>query len=108
MFWDNHGPNDGFFESLDALLEWHEDEAEDDINPLPNYVFTCREIPFRGLDASDLIECCTEDSFDGAYEQVDGHAELQAACAAFNAANAHLVTYEPDWKKAVAVPREDP
>lgn len=108
VYWDGHGTNDGFFESLDELLDWHADEVDDheDAAPLPEFVFCCRTIPFRKVDVGDIKERCVEDSFDGAEAQLQGLTELAAALEAFNAANVLLVSYEPDWKRVVRVPLE--
>lgn len=105
VFWGGHGMNEGYFENLEALHEWHEEQIADGekVSPLPEFVHVCKTEPFRGLDIDDLIERCTEDSFDGAADQITGREELEAACKAFNAANVGLVSYTPDWGRVVRV-----
>ena len=37
--------------------------------------------------------------------EVEGTTELEAALKVFNAKNAHLVTYEPDYKRVIMLPK---
>lgn len=106
VWWGNCGPQDGYFRDMDELLDYfevHETPAED----RPEWVFCSRAIPFPGADAGRICERITEDMFEGASEQLEGVAELEAACRAFNAANAGLISYEPDYKRVVRVPTVD-
>jgi hypothetical protein len=105
VYWEGFGSKDGFFYSLNDLLEWHADERHfrSDCPVLPEFVFCCKPIPFCKADIEDIIERCTEDSFEDAADQIEGRKELEAALEAFNAANVGLVSYEPDWKHAVRV-----
>jgi hypothetical protein len=105
VYWDAANHNDGYFNSLGQLLDWHEEQVADGETapPLPEFVFVCRATPACTLDADDLIERATEDAFEDAADQVQGREELAAACAAFNEANAGLLSYTPDFKRAVRV-----
>jgi hypothetical protein len=104
VFWDGLGDNDGFFQHLDGLLEWWEDEEHAEGDELPAYIFCCKTIPFRKADVDEVIERCTEDTFEDAADQIEGKDELALALEAFNTANVGLVSYEPDWKRMVKVP----
>lgn len=97
------GWNDGYFESLEHLTEWLEDD--DSGSDRPEYVFTCVVIPFRKYDVAHIIEAVCEELYDDAADDLAGVPELSAAIDAFNAANSHLVTYSPNWNLMVKVPK---
>ena len=92
---------DGYSPSLDALAEEIEDDCE---KPRPSYAWACKEEPFNKLDPEDCFERVCDDSFDGAYDQLSGTEELKQAVDAFNAANAGLVSYAPDFTRVVLLP----
>lgn len=107
VFLDGAGSHDGYFQSMDELLEWAEDSDGDDepeLN-LPEFVHTCIERPFRVVDVSHIVERFSADSFEEIDEHLIGLNELEAALDAFNAANRHLVSYDPDYRRKVRVPR---
>lgn len=92
---------DGYLSSLDELLdEIADDGAEKD---RPSYAWACKEQPFNKLDAEECFERVTDDSFEGAYDQLSGMDELRAAVDAFNAANVGLISYVPDYSRVVLV-----
>lgn len=102
VYWEGRGWKDGYFDSLEELHEWYDDQDEEFRPELPLWVFVCKKVPFDGLDVSRLIEMCTEDSFEDAAGRLSGIPELTTAIEAFNKANVGLVSYTPDFKYAVA------
>lgn len=58
--WSDHGPNEGYFASVDDLLTYCEDEG----CTLPAYVWGCSELPFH-MSAERAIE----DALDEHYEE---------------------------------------
>lgn len=103
VYWRNWGTRDGFFESVEALLEWHGDHLQDadQPDPLPEFIFTCDEIPFPKFTTDGIVET-VEDEL-GREDEPDGLDELQAALDAFTAANAGRKSYTPNYGRAVRV-----
>ena len=104
VYQDGAGQQDGFFPSMEDFLTWLEERDDEEGTDWPQYVHVCEEIPFDAVDPSDVYERCTENSFDEASDQLQGLEEFEAACAAFNEANKGLVSFTPDYKRAVRVP----
>lgn len=102
--WVYHG--DRFFESLEDLVD-HLDCWGTEPEDWPAFVYVCKEVPFPGLRLHRAVESLCEDLFDDAYDHLVGLEKLWAAEKEFNAANAHLVSYEPDYTRAVKVPRPE-
>jgi hypothetical protein len=97
------GHNVGFFESLQELLDFCQDESE----PMPEYCWACNAIPFAVTDIEDILQNIEEngyDDFDG--EDCKGIPELKAAINVFNQANSDILKYEPDYKLAILIPEE--
>lgn len=100
----SHGYNDGFFRDIDELDDWPADEAEEDgTQPdRPEYVWTCDDQCFCQLDYCSIIEHATQEAYeDWDSRTIAGQAELKAAIATFNAANAHHATWHPNYKRAL-------
>lgn len=111
------GYRDGYFGSVGELMDHVSDERPDDeelskmtdeekeeIPALPAYAWTCDEIRFAHLDIQSVLDLIT-DSGD-AYEDFDsgdlkGVTELKAALDAFNKANSGIVSYFPNYERAV-------
>lgn len=98
---DGYGSQDGYFDSVEALIEWCDDE---EVNR-PKYAWTCKEIHFVNVNADSIYD----DIMDAAYEDFDaddlgGTVELEAAIEAFNIENAGLVSYTPNYALAVLIP----
>jgi hypothetical protein len=64
----------------------------------------CKQSKRFHVDVGDIIENATTDMFEDATDHVKGLEEFEAACDALNKANAHLVSWEPDYKRMVRVP----
>jgi hypothetical protein len=103
VFCDGMDYNNGFFEGIAEFLDFCEDESEPGVgHNLPEYVWTCKANHFVKVDCGDI----TERMADSAYEDWDpddlnGIPELTSALAAFVAANKDVVSYAPDYTKAV-------
>ncbi len=104
VYMAGYGYDDGFFTSMEEFVQQMIDQEGDDI---PEFVFTCVQRPFRKADIDDVIERCTEESFEGAADQLDGVKELEVAIASFNEANKGMVSYEPDFTRKIRVPLEE-
>lgn len=97
---------DRYFPTVEDLVE-HLECRGVPVADWPERVHACVEVPFAGLDAEDLVEDVTDGAYEGMADDLHGVAELTAAVEAFNAANKHLVSYEPDYTRAVPVPRPE-
>jgi hypothetical protein len=103
VYAEGFGCNDGFFDSLGTMVE----ELEDNTPPeeWPEYAFICNEQPFGGIDLTSVLESCTDDMYEDAADDLKGVDELRAAIDRFNDINKELHSYQPDYKRAVRVPR---
>lgn len=93
---------DGFSQSIGELLE----ECEDEGKELPEYAWTCTPNAFVEVSIGDIKEQIIDSEF--CYEDFDpddlnGIEELAAAISVFNEANAGVLTYSPNFKKAVLI-----
>lgn len=105
--WDGylyHG--DDFYADLGSLLddlEWHDGEQ-------PKYAWTCDPVSFVHFDIDRVIDDIMER--EDVYEDFDssdirGTEELKAALEKFNEANAGIVSYHPNYKRAFLIPEEE-
>jgi hypothetical protein len=91
---------EGFCESLDVIYE----ECDDEEKTVPEYAWTCTpnrfavvtidDIKDRIIDSGDCYE-------DFSVNDLNGLKELEAALDAFNESNSGVLSYQPDYKKAV-------
>lgn len=93
------GSNEGFFEDLETLID-----LCCDAEVKPEYAWACNPQHFAVLDIDDILQRIEEDG--DAYEDFDardmnGIPELEKALVAFNEANIGVVSYSPDYKRAV-------
>lgn len=98
VYWEGIGQN--YFESLEDLLEQIEDEELEK----PEYVWACKSIQFARLHLSSVLEQI--ESCGDAYEDFDsddlhGISVLAAAINEFNELNKDIVSYQPDYTKAI-------
>jgi hypothetical protein len=109
------GYNDGYFSGVSDLEDYISDNTPDaeemaeldeeeraDIPKMPAYVWTCDEDCF----ATVSLEGIMENIADNGYEDFDtadlsGTEELGAAIEIFNTANRGVVSYSPNYKKAL-------
>lgn len=103
--WVFHGEE--FAESTKALAEKIEAKLESGellLKDWPQWAFVCvpRHPDRVGTDV--VVESIKDDMYEDFEFDLDGIAELREALEAFNDANEHLVTYEPDFTRVVAIP----
>jgi hypothetical protein len=103
IYADGCGYNEGYFSSMDDLLDYL---ADTDRDSRPTRVWRCKEVPFHGPSIERIIEAISDAGFEGIEERLAGVDELQAALDKFNEVNAGLISYEPDHTFAVPVPAE--
>lgn len=107
---DFQGGNDGYFQSIDELVEEMSDAVEEgdyEIEKWPKWVNTCEIEPLQQLSARDLVYQAAYDSHEEAEERITGIKELQKACDEFNEKNKHIHSYSINSKKATCVPPPD-
>lgn len=93
--------NDGFFASLDDLLEYL---ANEPVESRPGFVWLSKVIPFGHIYTSDIIENKMSDMDEDAPDRLAGEDELQAALDAFCEKNKDVISYEPDYNRVIVVP----
>ena len=105
LYSEAYGSNDGYFQEVEDFREWIESES-DEGTEMPGYVWTCDPIRFAVISIGEI----TERIADGreAYEDFDvddlhGLDALETAIEAFNAANESVVSYRPNYKRALLV-----
>jgi len=97
VYWEDGvgAGHDGFFEDLDDLDDWCEQEE----HALPPYVWACDE-HHPSLDVDQLCEQALDDTYDGC--ELDAVEELTAAVEAWNAKQTARI-WEPDFRRAVVL-----
>ena len=100
---DGGGPlGDGFAESMDDLLD-HLASIDLQEKDWPEFVFCCTPKKMR-ICVQDIVEMTSE-----LWEEppdFNGVEELQKALDEFEKKNEHLISYTPDYKHKVRVPKE--
>lgn len=103
VYLDDAGSNEGYFDSLEELYDWIACEGFIQEN-CPAYCWAAIEKPFVEVDAGSAIENGTSDAYeDWESDTLVGVPEFEAACEAFNAANAHHTHYAVDYTKSIAI-----
>jgi len=109
------GYNDGYYANVEELIEYIEDNTPEagemsemdeeelaEIPTLPEYLWTCDEERFATVSLDSIMDTIADDGYeDFDTDDLKGTAELGAALEAFNAANAHIVSYSPNYKKVL-------
>jgi hypothetical protein len=101
VYYENAGYQDGYFQSVDDLIEWLADNVDFE-SDWPEYVFVCKG-RFDGIRLDRVLEDIEQDMYEDVRNDLHGIPELEAAINAFNTANVGVLTYEPDYSKAVRV-----
>lgn len=98
------GYNDGWFESIDNLIEYVSDIGLDESTELPEFVF-CSTTVIRKVDFGHAIERACEDGYEDMGSSVFRlEKETQEAIDRFNKANeAALTVFDVDYKRKVRV-----
>lgn len=94
---------DTYYEDTDCLLEHLMDTAEEP-DEFPLYAWAAKpEQVIPGLDVSDVTRDCIEQWGweEMSVDDLSGVDELGAALAAFVKANEGVVSYQPDYRKAI-------
>ena len=92
---DGYGYNEGYFESVDDLLQHCEDE---DIEP-PDWVFCCESREHK-LNADDILDNMLSDAHEDARDCIVDEEELCRFVKEWNAKQT-VATYYPDYSKVV-------
>jgi hypothetical protein len=97
---------DCFLKSAQALMD--DLENSDPGNDSVEYAWACNPVQFAHVDMDDIMRSIEENG--DAYEDFDsnylsGILELGAAIDVFNKANEGIVSYQPDYKRAVILPK---
>ena len=90
---------EGFFSDVQELSE-HLDFNEGE-RPLFAHCCTARGF---SIDLDSILESATEEMYEDCGDDLSGVDELQAAVNAFNKANDSIKTWDPDYKRKVAIP----
>lgn len=71
---------------------------------MPEYLWTCSEERFAHINLDSILQQIEEAGYED-FDRLDltGIEELSQAIDAFNTANAHIVSYSPDYNKALAL-----
>lgn len=103
IFSEGHGEE--FFREPEDLFDWIEGQRDEgDDTPLPTYAWTCDPVQFARLEIGDLTEriCESGDAYeDFDPETLDGIPELEAALEEFNRANEKVVSWRPNYRRAL-------
>lgn len=102
-FEGRHGSyGDGYFSDVHELAESLDDDEDQSFRPA--FAFCCKEVPFRMLDVSNMLESACEEMDEDAAERLTGIEELEAAVAKFNEANKGVIAWYEDRKRKVRIP----
>lgn len=114
VFLEDQGGNNGYFESLKALVEHlddcYPDPEDEEAEGLkrPEYVFVCTKVSFPGLHVGPLVETLADEMYEDAESDIEGIQELKQALLTFNEVNKDLISWETDYTRAVRVPPREP
>jgi hypothetical protein len=89
-----------YYPSVGAYLESRDSGSGN--GDVPEYVWACKAIQIVKVDSDHLMQEIEEHGYeDFDSSTLDGLAEFETACKAFEKANADVVSYEPDYTRAV-------
>ncbi len=92
------GYDDGYFESVDELLDFIE-SSDDDVLDI-HYCWPCEAKRFGKLCADSILEGALEESFDG-FGGFEGEKELREAIKQFNDKNTDCLSYYPRYDEVI-------
>lgn len=95
---DGRFGNDGFFDSIEELMETYEDAG---VEP-PSYCWATTSDRFQ-LNADSILESALEQHFEDAWEQVEAEDELKEFIKTWNEKQM-IVTYWEDRSRAIMLP----
>jgi hypothetical protein len=91
---------DGYFSDVEELAERLDDEPDD---ARPEFAFCCHEVRPRVVDAGEFVGDIAQDMYDDACGDAEGVEALEAALAAFYAANVNWKSYCQDTGHKVRI-----
>jgi len=106
VFCDGVGSNNGYFPTVEELAESLDWDWEGD---WPEYAFVCRSDPV--MDSGQMIyDRIIESAMGQGWEDMEpdvlhGCEDFFLACKAFSEANKEVLSYYPDYTRAVRIPR---
>ena len=104
IYAEGYGYQDGYFQSIEDLLEYLE-EADDDLE-WPRYAYVCEPEQIAIVDAGSIYDNFEwPDGMD--YDDLNGTKEFEAAVDAFNKVNENVVAYVADMKRVVLIPAKE-
>jgi hypothetical protein len=107
VFCEGFGYHDGYFESIEDLLDFLDDEdnKRQDGESGVTYAWACEADQIVNVSLDDILQNIEADAYEGFdSETLKGLPEFKAAIAAFNLANAGELSYTPDYSKAILLP----
>lgn len=101
---DSIGHNDGFFESVEALLDYCAGVDEE----VPEYAWACEKSSFVSVTVDDIVSVVEGDAYeDFTSDDLSGLPELETALNKFNEDNKDLFVFQNvSPAKAVLLPRK--
>jgi hypothetical protein len=99
----NGSYGDGFFSDVEELSEHLDFQEFFKGEHRPLFAHCCEERGFS-IDLDQILQNATEEMHEDAYDNLSGVEELQEAVNAFNKANAGLKSWDPDFRRKVAIP----
>jgi hypothetical protein len=102
--WDGwiyaEGVGDEYFDCVETMLEACDSDGLD----APEYVWACKENHFIQGAVSDITERVADEAYEGFDpDGLEGLDELKDAIEKFNKANKDVVSYSPDYTKALVL-----
>lgn len=95
VYFEGLGHNEGYFEGVDELIEYCEDEEID----MPDWVYCCKGERHL-LDIDSAIESMVEEAYEDAREHLKDEKELYDFVEKWNAKQ-NIISYYPDYKRIV-------
>jgi hypothetical protein len=92
------GHQDGYFDSVESLLDWYVDEAES----RPLYVYACKERPWKGISLGDVLQNEHEDHYEDAEDSLVEVKELGEFLTVWNAKQ-KIVSYDVDYSRVIPI-----
>ena len=97
--------NEGYFASLDELMEWLMENLHGNmsVNPfnMPTYCQPCDTESFVTVDMSQIMEHIAEEGYEECTAHLNGVEQLKAAIAVFEKENEGMVVYKERSKQVV-------
>jgi hypothetical protein len=101
IYSEGHGHSDGYFRDPSELREWIEEDSDEGAE-MPAYVWTCTEESFARTSMDQITDPISENAYeDFDCDSLEGIDALQSAIDAFNEANKRIVSYLPNYKRAL-------